>query len=65
MKVRINGEDHSIEARTLQALVESKGFNPDSVVIEYNMQVVSKDKWDKTHLAEDDTIEVISFVGGG
>jgi thiamine biosynthesis protein ThiS len=64
--VQINGEPREVdEPRTLSDLVNELSLAPARIAVELNQQVVRRDKWDQTTLAEDDRIEIVHFVGGG
>jgi len=64
--VQINGESREVRDRsTLSDLVGQLSLAPARIAIELNQQVVRRDQWDQTTLAEGDRIEIIHFVGGG
>ncbi len=66
MKVRINGEDLPIVfLMSVAALLAERKIRPETVVVEYNGVILSRDKWEATLLKENDTLEILSFVGGG
>lgn len=65
MKLRINGNEESIEVKTIKEIIDLKELNIDHIVIEHNLKVLPKDKWETTELNENDNLEIISFVGGG
>ncbi|MEQ8153092.1 MAG: sulfur carrier protein ThiS [Smithellaceae bacterium] len=67
MKVRINGVDERIsEANlTLEQLIADRGLSPKKVVIELNLSIVSREQWPQVTLQDADSIEIVSFVGGG
>ena len=65
MYIILNGEETAVSSQTLRAMVKEKGFDPDSVIAEVNLQLIKKDNWDQTTLAEGDKVELLSFVGGG
>jgi thiamine biosynthesis protein ThiS len=69
MKLHINGEEcifsDSPASFTLAALVERLGMKPDRVAVELNRDIVPRDRWAHTTLAEGDRLEVVHFVGGG
>lgn len=50
---------------TLVGLIQSKGLEPESIVVEYNYEVLPREKWDSVVLKENDNLEVLRFVGGG
>lgn len=69
MKLHINGEERVFSDApapfTLTALVETLGMKPDRVAVELNRDIVPRDRWASTRLAEGDRLEVVHFVGGG
>lgn len=66
MKVRINGENVTLSGTpTLLEILEQRGLDPDTVIIEHNLAVVSRKDFACTRLADDDSLEVLHFVGGG
>ena len=66
MKVKVNGQIEKVKENiTLLDFVESKGLKPENVVIEYNLNIVKSEEWSNTVLKENDSLEVLSFVGGG
>jgi len=69
MKLQINGEERDFASPpatfTLAALVEVLGMKPDRVAVELNREIVPRDRWGSTQLAEGDHLEVVHFVGGG
>lgn len=66
MKLVINGEDRNLEGPlTLTKLVEQLGMKPDRVAVELNLDIVPREQWLGTQLAEGDRLEIVHFVGGG
>ena len=65
MNIILNGEQTAITSSTLLAMVVEKGFNPDTLIAEVNLELIKKNDWDQTPLAEGDKVELLSFVGGG
>lgn len=69
MKLSINGEERTFADSStpfmLTALVESLGMKPDRVAVELNRDIVPRDRWAATPLADGDRLEVVHFVGGG
>jgi thiamine biosynthesis protein ThiS len=64
--VQINGESREVRDRsTLDDLVSELSLAPARIAVEFNQQVVRRDQWAKTALAEGDRIEIVHFVGGG
>jgi sulfur carrier protein len=65
MKIRINGEMLETQALDLLALVKTRNLDPSSLIIEHNHTLVRQTSWAETRLKEGDSIELLSFVGGG
>ncbi len=65
MKIRVNGESLEIDAPDIHALVTDRNLDPSSLVVEHNHTLVRQTAWTQTLLQEGDTIELLSFVGGG
>jgi len=66
VKVQINGEEREIVAGlSISALLEELQIRPGRVVIEHNRNIVSRDAYAHTMLAEGDILEIVHFVGGG
>lgn len=64
--MRVNGNEISNEdIHTISELLQSFGLNENRVVIELNGKIVIKEEFSKVNLNETDSVEVISFVGGG
>jgi sulfur carrier protein len=68
MKLQINGDERTFESAspfTLAALVEALAMKPDRVAVELNRDIVPRDRWSETVLADGDRLEIVHFVGGG
>jgi len=66
MKVFLNGKSVDLPAGlTVAGLVTEKKLNPDTIIIEYNRQLLKKENWPEVVLKENDRLEILKFVGGG
>ena len=66
VKIILNGkEEILLRPMTVRELVSLKGWNPDKIVVELNREIVGKEAWADLSLKENDTMEILSFVGGG
>ena len=66
LRVQINGEAREVAGELkLSELVSEMSLTPERVAIELNKQVVRRDQWPTTALADGDRIEIVHFVGGG
>lgn len=64
--IRVNGENREAPfGTTVTSLLEQLGLNRGRVAIEYNLQILPKERWEATHIAAGDRLEIVQFVGGG
>lgn len=66
VKICLNGTTEAWEQETtLLTLLQSKGVNPDTVVVVLNSEVADRANLAKVVLKENDKVDVLRFVGGG
>ena len=66
MIIKINGREETIEkSKNIAELIASKNLSPERIVVEHNFKIVPRESWENSLLNENDSIEVVSFVGGG
>jgi thiamine biosynthesis protein ThiS len=66
VKLQINGEAKSFDGPlTLAALISQMALKPDRVAVELNRDIVPREQWAQTNLADGDRLEIVHFVGGG
>lgn len=66
MVIQLNGEDRTVASGASVAdLVDSPGLAERRIAVEYNGDVLARDRWPETTLQPGDRIEVVHFVGGG
>jgi sulfur carrier protein len=65
MKLIINGQEQDLASTTLTQLIEQLGMKQDRIAVELNRNIVPREQWPKTQLAEGDQLEIVHFVGGG
>ncbi|KAM3090978.1 sulfur carrier protein ThiS [Phormidesmis sp. 146-35] len=64
--LQVNGELHTCPPHTpLPSLLEQLGLNPRLIAIEYNGEILHRQFWTETEIAEGDRLEVVTIVGGG
>lgn len=64
--ITLNGQQTEIkDHQTLSELLLEKEFRLALVAVEYNGQILKKDKYDSTFLKDGDILEVVAFMGGG
>lgn len=66
MHIIVNGQHKDVaEALSLIQLIELFKLNPDFIITEINTQIIKPHARHQTLIQENDTIELIRFVGGG
>ena len=63
--VKINGADADVAGKRLLDYLAEANYDPKRVAVERNGDIVPKARYCETILADGDTVEVVSFVGGG
>lgn len=64
--ITINGEQKELsQDMVLQLLLEQEGYDVRRIAVEINGEIVSKTLFNDTIVKSGDSIEVVSFVGGG
>jgi len=62
----INGKEMDFkEGITVSNLLKSLNVPEDKVVVEVNLNILSKDKYKTYKLSTESKVEIIRFVGGG
>lgn len=66
MILSINGKDEKLEERSsLDSLVSNKGLNRERVIIEHNLEIIPRGRWQDVFPSDGDKIEIVKFMGGG
>jgi len=63
--VRINGEDVDIGGKSVAEYLDFAGYDLKRVAVELNGEIVPKSQYANTVFKDGDSVEVVSFVGGG
>lgn len=63
--VTVNGEKVQASGQTIAEYLNNAGYNAERVVVELNLQIVSKEKYSELTLKKNDSVEILNFVGGG
>mgnify|MGYP000928603294 CR=1 FL=1 len=62
----LNGQKYMTQnSITLAQLLNYFNYNTELLVVEYNKFICPKKLWDTLKITENNTIEIISIVGGG
>ncbi|MBR1738764.1 MAG: sulfur carrier protein ThiS [Ruminococcus sp.] len=62
---KVNGTEKALGQITVAQLLEAEGYDPVKVAVEINLDIVPKAQYAKRLVADSDTVEIVSFVGGG
>ena len=63
--VRINGENLDVVGKSVAEYLNSAGYDQMRVAVELNDDIVPKAQYSDTIFKDGDSVEVVSFVGGG
>ncbi|NRZ29674.1 sulfur carrier protein [Clostridium beijerinckii] len=64
--VKVNGKEADNATRlSLEDFLISEGYLIDKIVVELNGEIMPKPQYKQTNIKDGDSLEVISFVGGG
>ncbi len=62
---KVNGEEKNYSGKSVTELLDICGYDKSRVAVELNGEILPKNQYDSRIIADDDTIEIVSFVGGG
>ena len=66
MQIHVNGEPRTLDTpATLRELIENLGLGQAAVAAEVNKTLVPRRDHESTTLADGDTVELVTLVGGG
>ncbi len=66
MIIKINGKEEQVaDVFSILELVKQKNLIAERIVVEHNLKIVPRENWAGVYLRENDSVEVVSFVGGG
>ena len=63
--VKIKGEELNIAGKTVAEYLQATNYDPTRIAVERNGDIVPKAQYAETVLQDGDSVEVVSFVGGG
>ena len=66
MQITVNGENREFSTGTsLSELLKSIDIDERYVAVDLNRKIVPRTQFSEKLLAENDTLEIVTFVGGG
>ena len=63
--VKVNGAELDIAGKTVAQYLSTTNYDPKRIAVERNGDIVFKSRYDVTVLEDGDSLEIVSFVGGG
>ena len=64
--MKVNGKVVKLSSpMTVSELIVNGGFREDRVAVELNGSIVPRMEYGNTVLKDDDSVEIVGFVGGG
>ena len=64
-RVRINGKEETAAGISLADYLKNNNYNPESIVIELNGEILNRNGYASVVLQENDVVEILMFMGGG
>jgi len=66
LRIRVNGKDRAVPVgATVLDLLEALDLNPALVVVERNRSILDRNRYGEVLLNDEDSLELVHFVGGG
>lgn len=66
LEIIVNGKKRDLsEELSVNSFIFSLGLNENSILVELNLKILKKYEWKDTIIQNGDSIEIISFMGGG
>ena len=63
--VKVNGTELDIAGKTVAQYLSTTNYDPKRIAVERNGDIIFKSQYDATILQDGDSVEIVSFVGGG
>ena len=63
--VKINGTEFDLAGKTVSEYLATTNYDPRRIAVERNGDIVFKSQYDVTVIEDGDSLEIVSFVGGG
>ena len=63
--VKVDGKELDLAGMTVSEYLATTNYDPKRIAVERNGDIVFKSQYDTTDLEDGDSLEIVSFVGGG
>ena len=66
IEIQLNGQIHKFETSlSIEQLLNKLSINKKKVAVDLNKSVVPKQKYSSIKIANQDVVEIVTFIGGG
>ena len=68
IKITLNGKKYELQLKkhiTIQQIINLLYGKNKNIVLEHNKKIATKNKWNQIFIKPEDTIEILTIVGGG
>lgn len=66
VEISVNGKERQVDpGTTITQLLESLDLHPRTVAVEYNREILKRDRYQETIIVDGDRLEIVRFVQGG
>jgi len=66
LKINLNGQEKQVsEGTTVQELLDEMGIKNTMFVVEKNLEILPKEQYFSSIVANGDSYEIVGFFGGG
>ena len=62
--VRINGQDCEKTGISVSDYLEQENYNVKHIVVEYNLEIIPKERYAQTILKDGDEVDIVRFILG-
>ena len=64
--MQVNGKISTLPGKVLLTeFLAKEGYEIPQIAIELNGKIIAKNEYEKVYLQDDDTLEIVTFMGGG
>ena len=69
MRIKVNGNYKYLNIQnqkiSLSNVMSALGYKENTVVVELNNLIINSEGWGNSYVKEEDSLEIVSIVGGG
>ncbi len=65
MQIKVNNKQQTVSAKTVEELIMEINLKDSFLAVAINGSIVRKNDWNTAEISENDSIDIMSIVGGG